>query len=390
VLVSDGKIVTVASNIRSPDGAQVVDGRGKTLLPGLIDSHVHIGGGDFKGITLRKSALFGVTTVISLSDVGETPRLMHEHARQEQAGELADFMTAGIAATVKGGHGTQFGVSFPTLDDPAQVESFVDARIAEGSDVIKVIYEDFGGRMVRLPKSTMKAVIEVAHARGKLAVVHAGQRVEHVRDAIESGADGVVHSFFNSAADDGYGKMFVSHNAFLIPTFPLQVSMCALPDNSALGRDPRIAPWLTSIETLRLNAAYRTPDRHEDCAGSFASIPILRDAGAIILAGTDASNKGTAYGASLHEELEILVRSGLSPAQSLSAATSAAARTWRFTDRGRIASGLRGDLLLVNGDPTSDIGSTRDIAMVWLAGVPVDRNRLLQKIKFLEQRTPMR
>src|SRR5262249_31323620 len=159
-------------------------GRGKTLLPGLIDSHVHIGGGDFKGITLRKSALFGVTTVISLSDVGETPRLMHEHARQEQAGELADFMTAGIAAHVKGGHGTQFGVSFPTLDDPAQVESFVDARIAEGSDMIKIIYEDFGGRMVRLPKSTMKAAIEVAHARGKLAVVHAGQRVEHVRDAI--------------------------------------------------------------------------------------------------------------------------------------------------------------------------------------------------------------
>jgi imidazolonepropionase-like amidohydrolase len=142
--------------------------------------------------------------------------------------------------------------------------------------------------------------------------------------------------------------------------------------------------------TLRLNAAYRTPDRHEDCAGSFASIPILRDAGAIILAGTDASNKGTAYGASLHEELEILVRSGLSPVQSLTAATSAAARTWRFTDRGRIASGLRGDLLLVNGDPTSDIASTRDIAMVWLAGIAVDRNRLLQKITSLEQRTLMR
>src|SRR5262245_29564007 len=62
VLVSDGKIVTVASNIRSPDGAQVVDGRGKTLLPGLIDSHVHNSGGDFQGITLRKSALFGATT----------------------------------------------------------------------------------------------------------------------------------------------------------------------------------------------------------------------------------------------------------------------------------------------------------------------------------------
>ena len=231
----------------------------------------------------------------------------------------------------------------------------------------------------------MKAVIEAAHARGKLAVVHAGQRVEHVRDAIESGADGVVHSFFNSVADDGYGKMFVSHGAFLIPTFPLQVSMCALPDNEGLNRDPRIAPWLSPVEAMRLKTAYRTPDRHEDCAGSFASIPILRDAGATILAGTDALNKGTAFGASLHEELEMLVRCGLTPAQALKTATSAPARTWRFKDRGRIAPGFRADLLLVNGDPTSDITSTRDIAMVWLVGVPVDRNKLLEKIKSLEK-----
>jgi len=231
----------------------------------------------------------------------------------------------------------------------------------------------------------MKAVIEGAHARGKLAVVHAGQRVEHVRDAIESGADGVVHSFFNSMADDGYGKMFVSHGAFLIPTLTLQVSMCALPDNDALSRDPRISPWLSPAEAMRLKTAIRAPDRHEDCAGPFASIPILRDAGATILAGTDALNKGTAFGASLHEELEMLVRCGLTPAQALTTATAVPARTWRFKDRGRIAPGFRADLLLVNGDPTSDIASTRDIAMVWLAGVPVDRNKLLEKIKSLEQ-----
>ena len=81
-----------------------------------------------------------------------------------------------------------------------------------------------------------------------------------------------------------------------------------------------------------------------------------------------------------------MVRSGLAPEQALQSATSAAARVWRFKDRGRIVPGLRADLLLVNGDPTRDIACTRDIARVWLAGVPLDRIKLLGKIRALAQK----
>jgi imidazolonepropionase-like amidohydrolase len=392
VLVDAGKVSAVAPTVQAPSGTEIVDARGRTLLPGLFDSHEHIVG-NWRN-NLRKAALFGVTTVISLHDFGITPREMHNLARQEPPGELADFLTAGIAVTVKGGHGTEYGVPIPTLDNPADAQSFVDARIAEGSDVIKIIYEDFGGAIIppatspapRLPKTSMKAAIDAAHARGKLAVVHAGPRAEHVRDAVEAGADGVAHSFYGPAADAGYGEMFVSHGAFIILTLVLQASVCGLPDNEALGRDPRIAPWLTAADAKRMSAAYGKTDRHTACAGSFASVPILRDAGATILAGTDTPTPGTAYGASLHEELELMVRFGLSPEQALVSATSAAARVWRLKDRGRIVPGLRADLLLVNGDPTRDIASTRDIARVWLAGVPLDRAKLLEKIKALEQK----
>jgi imidazolonepropionase-like amidohydrolase len=392
VLVDDGKISGVASLIQAPSRAEVIDGHGKTLLPGLFDSHVHIGGGEIINLTLRKAVLFGVTTVVSLFDAGTTPREMHELFRQQPPGELADFLTAGVGVTIKGGHGTLYGITIPTLDDARDAQSFVDARIAEGSDLIKIIYEDSGiygeggGILPRLPKASMKAAIDAAHARGKLAVVHAGGQVEHVRDAIEAGADGVAHSFFDSVADTDYGQMFVSHAAFLIPTFPVQASVCALPDNASLGRDPRIAPWLTKQEADRLKTAYGKPGQHRDCIGSFASIPILRDAGATILAGSDAPNDGTAYGASLHEELEIMVRCGLSPEQALISATSVAARAWGFKDRGRIAPGLRADLLLVNGDASKDIACTRDIVRIWLAGVGVDRTKLLGKVKALEQK----
>src|SRR5262249_11100089 len=148
-----------------PRGVTVIEARGKTLLPGFFDSHVHLG--DINR-SLRLEALFGVTTAIDLGPASK-PREMRERYRNAPPAELADFLSAGIVVTVRGGHGTQYGVPIPTLDDPLQAQGFVDARIAEGSDLIKIMYEDTSGSLSlpRMPKATMKAVIEAAHARGK-------------------------------------------------------------------------------------------------------------------------------------------------------------------------------------------------------------------------------
>ena len=102
---------------------------------------------------------------------------------------------------------------------------------------------------------------------------------------------------------------------------------------------------------------------------------MLHEKGVPILAGTDAPNPGTAHGASVHRELRLLVDAGLTPAAALAAATSAPARAFKLSDRGRIAPGLRADLVLVNGDPTRDIGATRDIVTIWKRGVRVERPR---------------
>jgi len=106
---------------------------------------------------------------------------------------------------------------------------------------------------------------------------------------------------------------------------------------------------------------------------ALAAVRALRAEGVPILAGTDAPNPGTAHGASMHREMELLVKAGLTPAEALAAATSRPARTFGLTDRGRIAAGLRADLLLVKGDPTQDITATRDIVAVWKTGAPLDR-----------------
>lgn len=107
----------------------------------------------------------------------------------------------------------------------------------------------------------------------------------------------------------------------------------------------------------------------------------LANAHVSILAGTDAGNPGTAPGASLHGELEYLVEAGLTPLQALGAATSANAKGFRLSDRGRIAPGMRADLVLVRGNPAEDIRATRDIEEIWKAGVPVDRRRWIDEVQ---------
>jgi imidazolonepropionase-like amidohydrolase len=108
-----------------------------------------------------------------------------------------------------------------------------------------------------------------------------------------------------------------------------------------------------------------------------ANVRCLANAGVTLLAGTDAPNPGTVYGESLHRELELLVKCGLSPAQALSAATAEPARVFDLADRGRIAPGKRADLLLVTGDPLTDITATRAIERIWRAGIPCDRREFV-------------
>jgi len=107
----------------------------------------------------------------------------------------------------------------------------------------------------------------------------------------------------------------------------------------------------------------------DDQPKSQAAIGALHRVGVPILAGTDVPAPGTAHGLSVHRELELLVRSGLTPVEALASATFEPARAFGFYDRGRIAEGLRADLVLVNGDPTVDITATRDIVGVWKLGV---------------------
>jgi imidazolonepropionase-like amidohydrolase len=369
-VVFDNGVIT-GVNTAVPANAKLIDGTGKTLLPGLIDAHTHV-----YGTALERALRFGVTTELDMfTSVATLKQQKAEQARGNVASR-ADIFSAGTLVTVEGGHGAEY-FPIPTFTPGGDAQAFIDARIAEGSDYIKLVYEHgrpFGLKFSSLTKEDLRALIAAAHKRNKLAVVHIST-LEGARLAIDAGADGLVHLFGESAPDAELGKYIAQHRAFVVPTLTVIESTTGTASGASLAEDARLKPYLSADEVRGLRSSF--PRRKESTVkieNAFATVRQLKAAGARILAGTDAPNPGTTHGASMHRELELLVKAGLTPIEALTAATSTPAAAFNLKDRGRIAPGLRADLLLVDGDPTTDITATRAVATIWKGGVALERS----------------
>lgn len=374
IVMAEGMIRSVGGDI--PAMASVTDARGATLLPGLIDSHTHT---DVDG--LRTALTFGVTTELDMN--GRWP----DRDRRRVAGDdgLADVRAPGMGLTPPGGHPTQYQAEsgnpfirffrFPTVSTPEEATAMVARRVAEGADYIKIFLEDgeIPGHpgLAMMDDATLRAAVDAAHGFGKLAIVHA-VTLETTRRAIAAGADGLAHLFLDRPHTPELIAAIAESGAFVVPCLVLNSSVIGNPA-ADLAADPRVAARLDRTWIAALNRSFNTfPNaRLEDM---FATLQALRDAGVDILAGTDVSDPlpafgGLAHGASLHHELQLLVATGMTPVEALTAATATPARRFGLTDRGRIAEGYRADLVLVDGDPISTISDTLSILGVWRRGV---------------------
>jgi imidazolonepropionase-like amidohydrolase len=343
-----------------PEDAVVVSGSGKTLVPGLFESHGHT----FRRAMLERSLDFGVTTVLDMGSTNpDFVRNIKAEDEQGRATDRADLYSAVLWVTAPGSHGTQWA-EVPTLTNPEDAAAFVAQRVDDGADFIKLIYDNF--KMVDRPvptlsKETMTAVVEAAHAQGKLAIVHS-RDVDAYADVIEAGADGFVHVPVDEVPDATMIAAIKKNAMYVGP------NLSGLrPVGSSLTEDPTIGPMLTDQEresVLRFFPKFREGG---DQVGE-DTVAALHAAGVALIAGSDSPNPGTVVGASMHLELERLVAVGLSPVDALRAATSVPASVFDIQDRGRIAEGLLADLLLVEGKPDVNIKDTRRIHTIWKAG----------------------
>jgi imidazolonepropionase-like amidohydrolase len=357
-----------------PDGAAIVDGDGRTLLPGLIDAHTHV-----RPLhALRQALAFGVTTELEMAGDPVEAWRIRERQRAGLDPDLADVRSAGDPVTAPGGHGTEYGRAVPTVSSPAELPSWVNARIAEGSDYIKIILDAGTPGYVEWPvisNATLRAAIAAAHARERLAIVHVTAENDAIA-AVEAGADGLAHVPFAGIRGDRLPALLRERNAFVISTLAVFYAICDPHHGDALADDPRIARLLTVESEAELRRGFPLPGgARPDCSHGREAARQLVRAGVTVLVGTDATNPGTVHGASVHGELASLVAAGMSPIQALRAATSLPAERFHLEDRGVIAVGRRADLLLVDGDPTRDVTTTRAIAGVWKAGHRFDPDR---------------
>jgi imidazolonepropionase-like amidohydrolase len=392
VVVSDGVITSVGDD--RPVSAEVIDARGATLLPGLIDAHVHT-----DEAALRMALRFGVTTELEMQGANTANDRGHISGNDQ----LADVRSAGFGLTPPGGHpeelfpkdaeprggGDDRGpggpggpggrhrvdpLVRPEVTSPEEAVHFVGQLSRAGSDYIKFMVDDgtVEGHpgLPMLDQDSLNAGVAEAHRLGMLTVAHA-LTIEATQMCLDAGVDGLAHLFMDRPHTPDIIDAIARSGVFVVACVTLNASMMGI-TGKALADDPRVARRLPAEwdTTLRSSFNHYPQGRLDDV---LASVRALDEAGVDLLVGTDVSQPlpylgGLAHGASVHQEMQYLVDAGLSPTSALRAATSATARRFNLADRGTIATGQRADLLLVNGDPTTTIGDTLNIREVWRRG----------------------
>ncbi|MEJ3406089.1 amidohydrolase family protein [Rathayibacter sp. YIM 133350] len=317
-------------------GAQEV-ASGGYLIPGLIDCHVHLSGPE----TLERLSAYGVTTGL---DMSSPARLV---AALRGSPGVTDIRSPLMAATSPASAHAERMKAIPAAREalvrgPSDAAGWVDAHMEQGADYIKIVIDLPG-----FDQATVDALVDASHRRGLMVVAHASRHAA-VDMAQRAGVDVLTHAPLDRSIEAAQAAELVAAGAVIVPTLTM---MQRIVDRLAAAGIPG-----------------------PDYAPAQASVTALHAAGMPILAGTDANETPAApasppFGSSLHDELPLLVAAGLTPVEALNAATSVAARHFGLADRGRIAPGLRADLVLLDHDPTVDIAATRSIRGVWCAGI---------------------
>lgn len=339
VLVSGKNIEKVGG--QTPSGVKIVDGTGKYLIPGLIDSHVH----PSSCTDLSDLAGYGITTAVNMACLNYTTCAQ----LKGQVG-TADYITAGEIACGTGTiHATIFGVpAGETVGPDTDLSTLVDWTFGNGSDFFKIIAEDKGPTLEQ--QSTM---VQLARDHNSFAATHA-TLMEFYEQAIQSKVDGIQHTPADAILSSDQINQIKSQSQFVTPTMELYRVVFANP-------------------VLKSTFGFNSSSNYSNIQTNVAN---MHRSGIPIAAGTDSIGSiplliNYPFGRSLHCELQNLVDVGFGNAEVIQAATGGAASLYRLKDRGSISAGMRADLILLNSNPISNITNSLDIASSWAAGVKI-------------------
>ena len=381
-----------------PPGAETVDCAGKTIMPGLISAHSHIGVVD--GLTagadnynranimrqLRQFETYGVTTIASL---GLNRPLFYELRAEQRAARAqgADFPGADIL-------GADRGIGVTGGAPPAAVVSLAEDQIylpataeaaraavremaARGTDLVKVWLDDFGGAVpVKVSPEVYQAVIDEAH-RNNLRVAAHIHDIDDAVSMVRAGVDILAHGVRDRPVTEELASLMRARGTWYIATLALDDSTFAFAERPPWLADPFVqralhpdvrAQFQDQAWAARTLASPGAARARASLAMNKRNLKTLHEAGVRIGFGTDSGVGLRIPGLAEHRELALMVEAGLTPRQALAIATSGSAALLGLEDRGVLAAGRLADLVVLDADPDAGIANTTRIQSVWHRG----------------------
>jgi len=402
-----------------PQGATIIDGRGKWVAPGLVDSHVHFfqsgnlytrpDAADFNGVVpyaeevarnkARLDATFkvwlasGVTGVV---DIGGP--FWNFDARDRAAASPAAPRMAVAGPLISMIDDPPLDLGDPPIiriDSVEAARALVARQLARNTDYIKVWFIHQKGDDLAAQEAIVKAAGDAAHAAGKKFAVHATELLV-AKAALRAGADLLVHSVFDQPVDDEFIALAKRNQALYCPTlFVMQGYDLALSNQwratpEELKRaDPEILAAMDDLNEMpadkrpeavsKLMAAAKMPDPPRI---AMENLKKLSDAGIPIVMGTDAGNIGTLHGPSIHREMRLMQESGLTPLEILRSATTNGAKALGLEGKtGAVAAGMYADLVILDADPLADSANLARVYRTIKGGVVYDPKALMESIR---------
>jgi len=398
IVIEDGKISAIgdAKSLKLPSGAEVIELKGKTIMPGMVSDHSHIG--IVKGLKaspdnynreyilsqLRQWEAFGVTTITSL---GLNAPEFYELRAELHAGKApgADIFGAdrgiGVAMGAPPVAIVPVGPSqIYRPDTPEAAREAIREMAGRKTDLIKIWLDDFGHLLsVKVKPEVYTAAVDEAHKNGLRVAFHIND-LEDAQAALKAGADIIAHGIRDKEVDAPTIELMKAAGTWYIPTLALDDSNFIFADKPQVEADPFVNRALDPAVKAQLEDPAWQQKVH-DAPGSERArkalamnqknLMTLYRAGINIGFGSDSGVGLRFPGIAEHRELDLMVEAGLTPLQALTIATSGAAKFLKLEDRGVLQVGKLADLVVLDADPSVDIANVHKISAVWHRGRPV-------------------
>jgi imidazolonepropionase-like amidohydrolase len=369
LLIRNGRIEAVGTRVKIPAGAEQIDARGKTIIPGLICAHGHVNDPVQFGVYLRD----GITTLLSLG--GDKEFALREQSRNAAPGTAPRLYVAGViqdSSVIPG------AVAVKT---PDEARKSVDELIRSKPDIVKVRVDDFLGARQKMSPEVYQAVIDEAHKNGYRTAAHV-VLLEDAKGLLSAGVDYIAHSVRDREVDEEFIRLMKKRHVFYSPTLTRELAVFTYSETPAFFSDPFFLKEADPAEIAKMEDPKRQESMRNDKGALWYKehLPIamqnlkkISDAGIVIAAGTDSGGgPGRFQGYFEHLELEYETKAGLSPMQALVSATGGAAKALNVSKEvGTLERGKLADFVVLSANPLDDIKNSRTIESVWIGGVRV-------------------